>query len=74
VHRELERDAPTDLSTFVVLAYDPDDDDLLRVDVPFWFVRLKTSGPINLGTLLSALSSDWDNLDLSITVWCEDRP
>ena len=42
------------LTMLHVIAWDPDDRQLARVDVPFWFVRLK-SGPIEFSTYASGL-------------------
>ncbi len=67
VHRELEQPAPADLRTLHMLAWEPRTARLLRIDFPFWFVRLKMSRTLNLGTLASALSRDWGNLDLQVT-------
>ncbi|MEE8586279.1 MAG: hypothetical protein V3T83_15650 [Acidobacteriota bacterium] len=36
--------------------------------VPFWFVRLKMTESLNLGTITSALAGDWGNLDLKVSV------
>ncbi len=66
IHRELEGDAPLPLETFVVLAWEPESERLLRVDFPYWFVRLKMTDSLNLGTLLSFLARDWKNLDLRV--------
>ena len=35
------------LTTLHVLAWDPDDSDIARIDLPFWLLRLK-SGPIEI--------------------------
>ncbi len=67
VHRELERAAPADLRTLHVLAWEPRTARLLRLDFPFWFVRLKMNQTLNLGTLASVLTRDWGNLDLQVT-------
>jgi hypothetical protein len=55
--------AATRLSTMHVLAWDPDDDELVRIDVPFWLLRLK-SGPIEIASDHTWMS---DN-NLGITV------
>lgn len=50
VTRRPSEAAPTvRLSTLRIVAWDPDDGTLARIDVPFWFLRLK-SGPIEIGT------------------------
>ena len=51
----------TRLTTLHVLAWDPDDNGLARIDVPFWLVRLK-SGPIEIA------SNRIGDTDLGITV------
>ena len=66
VHRELERAEPTRLSTMHVLAWQPRAGRLLTVDLPFWFVRVKMTESINLGTLTTALAGDWQQLDLQV--------
>ena len=66
VHRELESPAPRPLRSVHLLAWEPGGRRLLRASFPFWFVRLKWGGRLNLGTLAAALSSDWRHLDLSV--------
>jgi len=66
IHRELEADAPVSLETLVVLAWEPVGERLVRVDFPYWFVRMKMTDSLNLGTLISVLAKDWNNLDLSV--------
>jgi len=68
VRRELESDPPSDLRTLHLLAWDPHDDRLLRVDFPYWFVRVKMNDTINLGTMTTALSGDWQHLELKVSV------
>jgi hypothetical protein len=48
------------LSTLHVVAWDPDDEGLTRVDLPFWLVRLK-SGPIEISS-----KSGFDDLNLTV--------
>jgi hypothetical protein len=67
VHRELDGSEPKDLNTLHVVAWEPEDMQLLTVAFPFWFVRMKMSEHFNLGTLLSGLRQDWSHLDLKIT-------
>lgn len=50
-------DANARLNTLYVLAWDPRDQRLARISVPFWFLRLK-SDPIRLGTYASGLDGD----------------
>ncbi len=66
IHRELEGDTPLSLETLVVLAWEPEGERLVRVDLPYWFVRMKMTDSLNLGTLLSVLAKDWRNLDLRV--------
>jgi len=51
------------LTTMHIIAWDADDADLLRIDVPFWLLRLK-SGPIEITSNRGRFS----NRDLGITV------
>jgi len=67
VHREQEQDEPTPLETLYLLSWEPGPERLARVAFPFWFVRLKTTDELNLGTLTTALAGDWENLALSVT-------
>ena len=66
VHRELEGSTPVPLHTLHVIAWDSGLGRLLRVDFPFWFVRLKMTSTLNLGTYTSALARDWENLELKV--------
>jgi hypothetical protein len=47
---------PTTLTTLHVVAYNDDDGNLMKMDIPFWLLRLK-KGPINLG----ARTGDWSD-------------
>ncbi len=67
VRRELEGSEPVALEALHLLAWDPDAGRMLRVAFPFWFIRVKMTDSINLGTLTSALAGDWRNLDLSVS-------
>lgn len=67
VHRELERPRPVALGTLHLLAWEPDGERLLRMALPFWFIRIKMSGTLNLGTLTTALAGDWEHLDLRVS-------
>lgn len=51
------------LTTLHVLHWDPDDDSFTRVNLPFWFLRLK-SGTINIASDNASFSSG----DLDLTV------
>jgi hypothetical protein len=56
-------DAPrTSLNTLHVLAWDAEDEQLARIDVPFWLLRLKET-PIRFGTYASGL----DELKITLT-------
>ena len=66
VHRELEGPEPVSLKALHLLAWDPDHEQLLRIEFPYWWVRLKMSRALNLGTLTSVLARDWQNLDLRV--------
>lgn len=67
VQRDQEGDAPASLRALHVLAWEPDGGRLVHVDFPFWFVRMKLSDSLNLGTFTTFLAGDWGNLDLSVT-------
>jgi len=67
VHREMESPAPAPLRTLHLLAWDPGSSRLLRVAFPFWFVRIKMSSRLDLGTLTTALAGDWGHMDLSVS-------
>lgn len=67
VRRELERAEPTDLRKLHLLGWDPAREQLVEIEFPWWFVRLKMSEHLNLGTLASALAGDWRHLDLKVT-------
>jgi hypothetical protein len=45
-----------------VLAWDPEDEELVRFELPFWLIRLKES-PIRFGTFATGL----DELRISMT-------
>lgn len=56
-------DAPrTKLATLHVLAWDPEDEKMARVQLPFWLLRLKET-PIQFGTYASGL----DEIGVSLT-------
>lgn len=67
VHRERPETRPRVFDTLTVLAWAPNDAEVLRVDCPRWFVRLKTASSFNLGTMISIWRQDWGRLDLNIT-------
>ena len=68
VKRELERGVSSDLAALHVMSWNPDDRKLRQVAFPFWFVRMKTTDSVNLGTFAAALTGDWENLDIGVTV------
>lgn len=47
--RRPARSADANLSAMHVLHWDPEDESFTRVDIPFWFLRLKAT-PIELGS------------------------
>ncbi len=67
VQRGFEKQYPSKLAALNLLAYEPGASRLVRVRFPFWFVKLKTTSDINLGTMVSLLSKDWEHLDLKVT-------
>lgn len=67
VRRELEKQNPGQLAALNLIAYAPGSSRIARVRFPFWFVQIKTSDHLNLGTFVSLLSQDWEQLDLSVT-------
>lgn len=66
VHRDLEGRGPGGFSKLVVLGWSASGQKLVRVEYPRWFVQLKISWGPNLGTMISALRGDLDQLDLSV--------
>jgi|GEM_PF-2158238 len=67
VHRDQETGTAPTFGALTLLAWSPGKEKLIRLDYPHWFVRLKTSSSLNLGTMIAFLSQDWENLDLSVT-------
>jgi hypothetical protein len=53
----------TRLTTMHIVAWDPDDDDFVRISLPFWLLRLK-SGPIEISSDRRWMGEE----DLGITV------
>ena len=47
----------TKLTTLHLIAFDDDDGDLARVDIPFWLLRMK-SGPIAFGSYASGFDDE----------------
>jgi hypothetical protein len=52
-----------------VLAYDPNDGGLVRIEIPFWLLRMKMKGAINFGSRGNQLDLE----DLKLTVEDLDR-
>lgn len=50
-------DSPVRLTTLHFLAFDNDEEQLVRIDVPFWLLRLK-SGPIALSSYASGFDDE----------------
>lgn len=67
VHHEQEAGELGDFDTLSLLAWSSSEEKILRLDYPRWFVRLKTSSSINLGTMISLVREDWTQLDLSVS-------
>ena len=67
VHREQEMKSPGVFETLTLLAWSPGDGRLLRVDYPRWFVQLKTSSSVDLGTMIAVVRKDWKHLNLHIS-------
>lgn len=57
VHRAAPGSQPGRIDTLHLLAWDPDDQKLARVSLPFWFLRLKST-PIELSSYTSGLDED----------------
>jgi hypothetical protein len=68
VNRELEGSELQDLNTLHLMYWQADEKRLTRMNFPIWFVRVKTTHSINLGTYTSLLAGDWAHLELSVTV------
>ncbi len=66
VHHELEPAHPRPFAVLTLLAWSPGEQKAVRIDYPRWFVRLKTSSFVNLGTMIAAARKDWRHLDLQI--------
>ena len=58
-----ETPAQTTLSTMHVIAYDPDEGNIVNFSLPFWLLRMK-SGPIRI----SAYQQGWDDRGVSFRV------
>lgn len=67
VDRGLEEPVPSALGFLHLLLWDAGSEQLLRIDLPWWFVRMKFTRSMNLGTLTTALAGDWEHLDLRVS-------
>jgi hypothetical protein len=67
IHREQESEKMRGFDTLTLLYWTPANGEIRRVDYPHWFVRLKTSSAVNLGTMIAAARKDWGHLDLSVS-------
>lgn len=65
---DLEGPEPVPIEILHLLAWSPDSEKLLQIEFPFWFVRVKMSDTVNLGTVTAALAQDWENLQLKVSV------
>ncbi len=63
VDRSLEKDDAREVETLVLLTWEPDEERLTRMRIPFWFVRIKSNDHVNLGTVCALLSKDWEHLE-----------
>jgi hypothetical protein len=55
--RETSAASPTSLQSLKIVVWDPDEERILRVALPFWFVRLK-SDPIRFGSYASGFDDE----------------
>ena len=67
VHRDQEGKEILGFDKLTLLAWSATEQKILRLDYPAWFVRLKTSSSLNLGTMISMVRKDWGHLDLSVS-------
>lgn len=67
VDRAAEAPAASPLKKLHMLTWSPSDERQIRVDFPFWFVKLKMTDSFNLGTLAAFISDDWDNISIKVT-------
>jgi hypothetical protein len=63
---EIERSEPSDqhLESLNLLTWDPDEDQIVRVSIPFWVLRLKLDGRVSL----RSGSDRFDSEDIPLTV------
>ena len=64
---ELEHEEAAELEILGLLAWRPASAELFEVRFPYWFVRVKMTDSLNLGTLTTFLSGDWEHLNLSVS-------
>jgi hypothetical protein len=63
VHRELEKQAPGKIGTIHMRVWEPREGKLVRLDLPFWTVRMMGSKPITFRTN----DSDFGGFTLKVT-------
>jgi len=68
VDRTLEGQSFKPLRTLHLVFWDAADLRIVLMNLPMWFVRVKSTQSINLGTYTSILARDWAHLELSVTV------
>lgn len=66
VHHDQEAMEARGFAELRLLAWSPDEQRLVRMSFPRWFVWLKTSSRMNLGTMIAATERDWAHLDLDV--------
>jgi hypothetical protein len=67
VHRDQEGNEFRGFDRLTLLAWSSTEHKILRLEYPSWFVRLKTSSSLNLGTMIAMVRKDWGHLDLSVS-------
>lgn len=67
IDRSLESSERRPLTTFHVYFWEKEDERLFHSAIPFWFVKIKMSRTLNLGTIASFIARDLSYLDLRIT-------
>ncbi|MFT5052945.1 MAG: hypothetical protein ACI8QZ_004383 [Chlamydiales bacterium] len=65
--REIDSSRSFELKGLHMLSFEPVLGKLADVAFPYWFVRLKLSDAMNLGTIVSLMARDWKHLDLRVT-------
>jgi len=67
VRVDLDRSRPADAArpeTMHVMAFDPDDERIVRISLPFWLLRFGGRGKLNLGG--SGIRFDFERVDLTV--------